>query len=326
MEYGASLPKSARRDVPYPVMGSNGITGYHSEYLVEGPAIIVGRKGSAGEITWIDDSCFPIDTTYYLKQCDPDTSELHYLYWVLRTLDLPSLRGGAGIPGLNRKDVYEKHQIPLPPLETQREIVAEIEGYQKVIDGARAVLENYRPHIAVNPAWPVGAIKEIATTVTPPAKLQTSEYRESGQFPIIDQSQDFIAGWTDRADAAIDPADGLVIFGDHTCVIKFVDQPFVQGADGIKILKPIRDLSAAYLAYYLQAYPLPTGGYRRHFSLLKDHKVAPPPVQIQQAIVAEIKAEQALVAANRELIARFEKKIDATIARVWGGAEEAAAA
>ena len=49
---------------------------------------------------------------------------------------------------------FEKIQIPLPPLEVQKEIVAEIEGYQKVINGARAVLDNYRPHIPIHPDWP----------------------------------------------------------------------------------------------------------------------------------------------------------------------------
>ncbi len=64
LEYGASLPKKNRVDGPYPVMGSNGISGYHSEYLIEGPAIIVGRKGSAGEVSYVESNCFPIDTTY----------------------------------------------------------------------------------------------------------------------------------------------------------------------------------------------------------------------------------------------------------------------
>lgn len=155
LEYGASLPKSARQDGPYPVMGSNGITGYHSEYLVEGPAVIVGRKGSAGEVTWIEDNCFPIDTTYYVKQRDATASDLRYLYWVLRSLDLPSLRGGAGIPGLNRKDVYEKHQIPLPPLEVQREIVAEIEGYEAEIAELKGQIADRESAIegAISKVW-----------------------------------------------------------------------------------------------------------------------------------------------------------------------------
>lgn len=232
---------------------------------------------------------------------------------------------GGSLTRANPKAVADI-EIPLPPLERQQEIVAEIKGYQKVIDGARTVLENYRPHIPIDPVWPMEPVKELVSTVTPPAKLQTSEYREAGDFPIIDQSQEFLAGRTDVADAAIDPGDGLVVFGDHTCVVKYVDQAFVQGADGIKILKPKADLSAAFLAYFLKAYPLPQDGYRRHFSLLKEHRIAVPPLEIQVAIVEELDAEQALVDANRELIARFEKKIEVAIDRFWGAGEEAMAA
>jgi restriction endonuclease S subunit len=90
----------------------------------------------------VENNCFPIDTTYYIKLRDPAATDLRYLYWVLQSLDLPSLRGGAGIPGLNRKDVYEKHQIPVPPIEVQREIVAEIEGYQDEIALLKAEIQS----------------------------------------------------------------------------------------------------------------------------------------------------------------------------------------
>ena len=108
LEYGASLPQKDRVFGEYPVVGSNGITGYHNEYLVEGPTIVVGRKGSAGEITFIKKNCYPIDTTYYVKRVSPEKCDIKYIYHVLTTLDLPNLKGGAGIPGLNRNDVYEK--------------------------------------------------------------------------------------------------------------------------------------------------------------------------------------------------------------------------
>ncbi len=155
LEYGASLPKDKREDGPYPVVGSNGVTGYHSEYLVEGPAIIVGRKGSAGEVTWVQENCFPIDTTYYVKQTNPAESDLKYLYWLLKSLNLPELRSGAGIPGLNRADVYSSHSIPLPPLEVQKEIVAEIEGYEEEIRNYELQITKCREKIAkaVNKVW-----------------------------------------------------------------------------------------------------------------------------------------------------------------------------
>lgn len=232
---------------------------------------------------------------------------------------------GGSLSRANPKAVAEI-RIPFPPLEVQREIVAEVEGYQRVIDGARAVLDNYRPHIPIDPEWQTDELQNLVDTVTPPLKLQTSEYGKTGQIPIIDQSQDYIAGWTDQAAAAIDPQDGLVIFGDHTCAVKFVDRPFAQGADGIKILRTRAGLLPKYLALYLQAYPLAQDGYRRHFSKLKEHPIRFPDVDVQQAIVAEIEAEQALVNGNRDLIARFEKKIDAAIARVWGEAKGEGAA
>ena len=162
LEYGASLPKKKRRDGPYPVMGSNGISGYHDDYLIQGPAIVVGRKGSAGEVTYVPDHCFPIDTTYYVNLADKEETDLLYIYYLLKTLGLPELRNGAGVPGLNRNDVYNKYRLPLPPLEVQREIVAEIEGYQRVMDGARAVIENYRPHVAVDPEWPIVKLGKLA--------------------------------------------------------------------------------------------------------------------------------------------------------------------
>src|SRR5690606_4758918 len=88
-------------------------------------------------------------------------------------------------------------EIPLPPLEVQKEIVEEIEGYQKVINGARAVLEHYRPHIPINPKWPIEKFGEVTSTVTPPLKIQTSEFSETGRYPVIVRYLTTVVGWTD---------------------------------------------------------------------------------------------------------------------------------
>jgi type I restriction enzyme M protein len=67
LQYGKSLSENEREKGTFPVMGSNGITGYHNQYLIEAPAVIVGRKGSAGKVTFVEDNCFPIDTTFYVE-------------------------------------------------------------------------------------------------------------------------------------------------------------------------------------------------------------------------------------------------------------------
>jgi len=131
LEYGAALPESNRIQGEYPVMGSNGIVGYHNEFLVESPAIIVGRKGSAGKVTWIDKNCFPIDTTFYVKLINIQF-DLKLVYYTLQKLNLESLSVGTGVPGLNRNDAYSK-TIPLPPLSEQQKIVSEIEKIEAQI-------------------------------------------------------------------------------------------------------------------------------------------------------------------------------------------------
>jgi type I restriction enzyme M protein len=245
--------------------------------------------------------------------------------WIYFCVMHPLFREAAiaqmtGTGGLQRvpRSLVENFQIPLPPLEVQREIVAEIEGYQKVIQGARAVLENYRPHIPIQPDWPMEVFGNVTSTITPPAKINAGDFRKTGRYPVIDQSQDAIAGRTDDEGTLVDGTDGLVIFGDHTCAVKFVQEPFAQGADGIKIIRPAKEIEPKFAYYYLLSYPIRQDGYKRHFAKLKESSIAVPPLSTQRAIVAEIEAEQALVGANRELITRFEKKIQATLARIWG--------
>lgn len=341
LEYGASLPKEKRLDGPYPVVGSNGITGYHKEYLVEGPAIVVGRKGSAGEVTWIEQNCFPIDTTYYVRQTNPAESDLRYLFWVLRTLKLPELRGGAGIPGLNRSDVYDTHKIPLPPLEVQKEIVAEIEDYQKVINGARAVLDNYHPHIPIHPDWPMVPLEETC-------EIQRGKFSHrprnaprfyGGKYPFIQTGDIVRANGGKITYTQTLNEDGLSVsklFQPPLVVITIAanigDTAVLDFSscfpDSVVGLIPKRGMDARFLELamrtkkqYLNDIAPQAAQKNINIEILKTVEIPLPPLATQQILVAEIEAEEALVAANRELITRFEKKIQATLSRIWGEEE-----
>ena len=321
LEYGSSLPKEKRVDGQFPVVGSNGITGYHNEYLVEGPAIVVGRKGSAGEVTLIEKNCFPIDTTYYVKQTNTQESNIIYLYWLLKSLNLPDLRGGAGIPGLNRTDVYQAHRLPLPPLEVQKEIVAEIEGYQKVINGARAVLDNYRPHIPIHPDWPIVELGEVLT-LQRGYDLPKQQW-EDGPFPIVGSNGiiGFHAHYKEVGPGVVTGRSGTI------GKVHFIDYDYYWPHNTALFVKDFKGNEPKYLKVLLESIDLKSLGERTSAVPSLDRKNAHrvkvhlPPVLEQQAIVAEIEAEQALVAANRELITRFEKKIQATLARIWGEEE-----
>ncbi|HCU14536.1 MAG TPA: restriction endonuclease subunit S [Hafnia paralvei] len=109
LHYGKALKKTERIEGPYSVYGSGGITGSHNSYLVEGPGIIVGRKGSIGTLYWEDGKFHPIDTVYYVE--NKEGVPLTYLYYLMGTLNLSSMNTDAAVPGLNRDNVYRLETI-----------------------------------------------------------------------------------------------------------------------------------------------------------------------------------------------------------------------
>jgi len=140
LEYGKSLTEEERTNKGFPVVGSNGIIGYHQEYLVEGPCIIIGRKGSAGEITYVENNCYPIDTTFYVN-LQSDELQLKFLYYLLEFLRLQRLALFKGVPGLNRYDAYEA-RIPLLPKSLQNEAIQQIIPIEEQLNALTKQLKN----------------------------------------------------------------------------------------------------------------------------------------------------------------------------------------
>lgn len=146
LEYGKGLKKSERSGEGFPVYGSNGIVGFHKEYLVEGPFIIVGRKGSAGAVTFSEKNGFPIDTTFYVNIIDKNKSNLKFIYYLLKELELNKVNIQSGVPGLNRNDAY-RLKIHMPTIEIQRIIVENIENVQKIINTNKELINIFEKKI-----------------------------------------------------------------------------------------------------------------------------------------------------------------------------------
>ena len=105
LEYGKPLKEEDRVGNRYPVLGSNGVVGYHEKYLVRGPGIIVGRKGSAGAVVWVEDSFYPIDTTFYVED-KLGVDKLYFHYLLLLRSSFQNIESSSSVPGLNRNAVY----------------------------------------------------------------------------------------------------------------------------------------------------------------------------------------------------------------------------
>jgi len=259
---------------------------------------------------------------------------------------------GGVVNNLN-SELVRHVQIPLPPLKVQKEIVAEIEGYQKVIDGARAVLDHYRPHIPIHPDWPM--VESFDLCAIEHGFAFKGEYFVQGgadDLPILLTPGNFVQGGGlyftakntkqysgDIPDAfRLKRGDLVVVMTDLSPMMKILGMPAVIDSDdrflhnqriGKVVLKSDNVLKP-FLRYALLLDDVigrvkreATGSTVRHTSPSRILSVVIPLPRLvtQQAIVAEIEAEQALVNGNRELITRFEQKIQTTLARVWGEAK-----
>ena len=134
--------------------------------------------------------------------------------------------------------------------------------------------------------WEEKLFSDVCNTVTPPLKLQSRDYQKEGKYPIVDQSQDLICGWTDDESGVISD-NPVIIFGDHTCVLKYIDFPFVQGADGVKILKTLEGNWPLFVYQSFLANPVNPDGYKRHFSDLKEKSFMFPKTLSEQKIIAD---------------------------------------
>lgn len=123
--YGKALKSDNRFSGDYPVVGSGGIVGSHNNYLVKGPGIVVGRKGTVGEITWINQDFFPIDTTFYIKDLLGSNS-LYFHYFLLKMQNFTNISSDSAVPGLNRNLAYSTLVI-IPPVDT-------LQRYNSLVD------------------------------------------------------------------------------------------------------------------------------------------------------------------------------------------------
>ncbi|MBE0524507.1 MAG: restriction endonuclease subunit S [Methanosarcinales archaeon] len=137
--------------------------------------------------------------------------------------------------------------------------------------------------------WAWMPVKEIIEKIPlTNKKLKQKEYQQNGKFPVIDQGQVFIGGYTDKEELKISYESPLIVFGDHTKIVKFVNFDFVAGADGVKVIRPKKVFYPRLFYYFIQGIPLPDKGYARHFQFLEKSFIPLPPLPEQHRIVERI--------------------------------------
>lgn len=161
-------------------------------------------------------------------------------------------------------------------------------------------------------------------------KVRKRDFLEIGKYPVVSQEQDFINGYWDNSKDVFKISKPIIVFGDHTQVLKYIDFDFVLGADGVKILQPIDNLNPRYFYYCLMASNIRSLGYARHYRLLKDLEIPIFSLLQQQRIVAILDEAFAAIDKVKEKTEKnlqnvkelFENYLQSTFANKGGDWEE----
>ena len=134
--------------------------------------------------------------------------------------------------------------------------------------------------------WEYRKLENCLVKVPKQKELKTKDYKTFGQYPIVSQESTLISGYSDDIDKVFSHVKPVIIFGDHTKNVKYIDFDFVVGADGVKILMPQDDIISKFFYYVIKSFRLDNLGYARHYRLLKENIVPVPPLSEQQRIVS----------------------------------------
>ena len=170
-------------------------------------------------------------------------------------------------------------------------------------------------------SWSVIDFGEVFTDISGGnKKFLKSDFLLEGKVAVVDQGKDLIAGYTNEEDEVVKGQPPYIVFGDHTRIFKFIDFPFVMGADGTKVFK-VKDITIndeKYLFHLLNSLNMPNTGYNRHFKYLKSTKLPLPPLPQQQKIASILDAADALRQNDKALIAKYDELTQALFLEMFG--------
>jgi type I restriction enzyme, S subunit len=149
-------------------------------------------------------------------------------------------------------------------------------------------------------------------------KIKKGDYLNSGVYPIVDQGQEFVIGYTNDEKGLFTDVPAI-IFGDHTRIIKYIDKPFFIGADGVKVLKSkLDDVDYKYLYYALRKINIINNGYNRHFKWLKESKFNLPNLKTQQKISTILDIIESIIDLKTKQLSDYDQLVKSRFVEMFG--------
>lgn len=240
---------------------------------------------------------------------DSNIADYRYIFYLLKTQAdrIKNYSGGVASPIIS-KSIFEEISIPLPPLPVQKKIASILSAYDDLIElnerrikileeMARLIYKEWFVKFRfpgykkvkmveseldpIPEGWERKKIGETLRKLPRKKKVKKEEYLETGEIPIIDQGRDFIGGYTNDIETKHTEPLPIIVFGDHTRILKYIDFPFTRGADGTQRIYPKgENLTPAYLYFALKNVELSNYAYARHFKYLKEEEILVPKIEI----------------------------------------------
>jgi type I restriction enzyme S subunit len=273
--------------------------------------LVFTHRGTLGQVGIIPKGPYPryvVSQSQMKLSCDPSKALPDFMFYYFSSVgktDLLKHMSGSGVPALASPLTTLKNlRIVIPPLHGQQKIASILSAYDDLIENNNRrikVLEEMAQNIYrewfVNfcfaghekvkivdsefgpkpEGWEVTRLGNLLRKLARKPRLKKEQYLEDGRVPAIDQGSAFVGGYTNAAEFTQDDPLPIIVFGDHTRVVKYIDFPFASGADGTQLLYPRdEDLMPAYFYYLVKNIDLSDYAYARHFKFLKDQVVLVP--------------------------------------------------
>ena len=266
-------------------------------FIIHSNDLIVSCSGTIGKVMIIPNNAPKGIINQALLKLTPhrniNSKYLKYLFEnSIETILNDCSRGGAikNVPSVSE---LKKIKIPVPPIEVQTKIANFLSLIDRKIELQEKLVENLNLYkkgllkkvFSNNLGWKSAKFDDIFKVIsTKKYQINSKEYLTFGKYPIIDQGKKKIIGYSNNQDKVLKcRKDGLIVFGDHTRELKFIDFDFIVGADGVQLIYS-SIVTTKYLYYYLQTCNIQNDGYSRHFKYLKEFNYLIPSIEEQNQI------------------------------------------
>ena len=278
--------------------------------------VLITCSGTIGKCIQFDgkDSYYQDSNIVWLHNNSPSYLSNNFLYYYLSNIEWNSL-SSTTITRLYNDDLLNLFLL-LPPFFEQEKIAEVLSDIDELIESTQKLIDKKKDLktatmqklLMPKPHWVKKCFDDVFRRLqSKKYQINSTDYSTEGRYPIVDQGHNKICGYTDNSKVLLKNEDGIIVFGDHTRIIKFIDFDFVVGADGTQLIIANDKYNIKFLYYLLKLKDIPNTGYNRHFKfLLEQNYIIPIDIKEQQQIAQTLSDMDAEIEALEKELNKYK--------------------